>query len=115
MRAERVDWQSNGAWHYAAKAGEVEDDVPSLVVVGDRQIALCRIGEDFYAVDNICTHEYACFTDGFIEGDEIECPLHQARFDIRSGAPKSPPATEALQTYPVKREGDDLFVQVEGG
>ena len=105
--------QSSGAWHFAARAEEVEDDVPSLVVVGERQIALCRIGEEFFAVDNICTHEYACFTDGFIEDGEVECPLHQARFDIRSGEPKSPPATEALRTYPVRQDGEELFVRVE--
>ena len=107
-----MDQESGAAWHLAAKADEVEDDVPSLVQVGDLQIALCRLGEEFFAVDNICTHEYACFTDGFIEGDEVECPLHQARFDIRTGKATSPPATVDLRTYPVKREGDDIYVQV---
>ena len=109
-----MDQDAGEAWHFAAKAGDVEDDVPSLVALGDRQIALCRIGEEFFAVDNICTHEYACFTDGFVEDGEVECPLHQARFDIRSGRPTSPPATEPLRTYAVKREGDDVFVRVEG-
>lgn len=108
-----MDRESGGAWHFAAKVEEVEDDVPSLVQVGDQQIALCRLGEEFFAVDNICTHEYACFTDGFIEGDEVECPLHQARFDIRTGKATSPPATVDLRTYPVKREGDEVYVLVE--
>ena len=104
--------QSGGAWHFAARAAEVEDDVPSLVVVGERQIALCRIGEEFFAVDNICTHEYACFTDGFVEDGEVECPLHQAQFHIPTGKALGPPADEDLVTYPVKIEQGAVFVRL---
>lgn len=110
-----MDARPSDGWHFAAKAGDVEDDVPSLVEVGDRQIALCRIGEDFYAIDNVCTHAFACFTDGFIEGDQVECPLHQARFHIPTGKAMTPPATEDLRTYPVKREGETVYVKVEEG
>ena len=106
---------SSDGWHLAAEVGDVEDDVPSLVEVGERQIALCRVGDDFYAIDNICTHAFACFTDGFVEGDQVECPLHQARFHIPTGKAMTAPAEEDLRTYPVKREGDTLFVKVEEG
>ena len=118
MDSHPSDKAVEAGWHFAAKADEVEDDVPSLVVVGDRQIALCRLGDAFYAIDNICTHEYACFTDGFIEGEEVECPLHQARFHIPSGTAMGAPATEDLRTYDVRREGEAVYVRVddaEGG
>lgn len=108
-----MEGHSDRDWHFAANAGDVEDDVPSLVIVGDRQIALCRLDDSFYAIDNICSHEHACFTDGFIEGDQVECPLHQARFHIPTGKALTAPATEDLKTYPVKREGDALYVSVE--
>jgi nitrite reductase/ring-hydroxylating ferredoxin subunit len=100
-------------WHFAANAGDVKDDVPTLVTVGDLQIALCRLGDEFFAIDNICTHEFACLTDGFIEDDEVECPLHQARFQIRTGKAMSAPATEDLRTYSVIRMEDGIFVNVE--
>lgn len=107
-----MDISLGDGWHFAAKAGDVEDDVPTLVVVGDLHIALCRLGDEFFGIDNICTHEFACFTDGFIEDDEVECPLHQARFHIPTGKVMSAPATENLRTYDVKREGEDVFVRV---
>jgi len=107
-----LDSAPSDDWHFAAKADCVEDDVPTLVTVGKFQIALCRLGDEFFAIDNICTHEHACFTDGFIDGDEVECPLHQARFHIPTGKVMGAPAEEDLRTYGVKREGDDVFVQV---
>ena len=110
-----MDAQPSDGWYFAGEAGDVEDDVPSLVEVGDRQIALCRVGEDFYAIDNVCTHAFACFTDGFIEDDQVECPLHQARFHIPTGKALTAPATEDLRTYPVKREGETVYVKVEDG
>ena len=107
-----MDTAPSDDWYFAAKADCVEDDVPTLVTVGKLQIALCRLGDEFFAIDNICTHEHACFTDGFIDGDEVECPLHQARFHIPTGKVMSAPAEEDLRTYGVKREDDDVFVQV---
>jgi nitrite reductase/ring-hydroxylating ferredoxin subunit len=99
-------------WVFAARADEVESDVATLVVAGSVEIALCRVGDEFFALDNICSHEYACLSDGWVEGDEIECPLHQARFHIPTGQVLAPPATEDLKTYPVRRVGDDVYVQV---
>ena len=101
-----------GGWHFAAKAGDIEDDIPTLVTVGKVQIALCRVGNEFFAIDNICTHEFACFTDGFIEADGIERPLHQARFHFPTGKAMSGHSIENLRTYDVKREGKNVFVRV---
>lgn len=65
-------------------------------------VAVINLGGTFYAIDNICTHAYAELCDGMIFGDRIQCPLHGAQFNIRTGAAETPPAYEPLKTYPVR-------------
>ena len=88
------------------------DDVLGLAVAG-RDIALYAVGGEVYATDNLCTHGHARLCDGFLEGHEIECPLHQGRFDVRDGRPTCEPVTVPLRSYPVRIEGGRVFVQVE--
>ena len=88
------------------------DDVKGLVV-GGRDIALYTVGDAVYATDNVCTHGQARLCDGFLEGHEIECPLHQGRFDVRDGKPTCEPVTDALRSYPVKIEGGRVFLQID--
>ena len=100
-------------WQSVASVDEVEEDEPLRVRIGDAQIALCRLGEEIFAIDNICTHEYAELSDGFIEGDCIECPLHQAQFDIRTGKALTAPAVEDLTTYPCRIENGVVLVAID--
>lgn len=93
----------------AARADVPEDDVIGVTVAG-RALALYGVGEAIYATDDLCTHGQARLCDGFLEGHEIECPLHQGRFDVRSGLPTCAPATEPVRSYPVKIEGDRVYV-----
>lgn len=86
-----------------------EDDVIGVQVQG-RDIAFYRIDDDVFATDNICTHGHARLCDGFLEGHEIECPLHQGRFDIRNGKAMCEPLTEDIRTYPVKIEERRVYV-----
>lgn len=88
-----------------------EEDVIGADVDG-RQLALYAINGEVYASDNICTHGHARLCDGFLEGYEIECPLHQGRFDIRNGKAMCDPLTEDMRTYPVKIEGGRVFVDL---
>jgi naphthalene 1,2-dioxygenase system ferredoxin subunit len=88
------------------------DDVVGVAVDG-RDIALYAVGEELYATDNICTHGHARLCDGFLEGHEIECPLHQGKFDVRTGQATCAPPTEALRSYPVKIEGGRVWLAVE--
>ena len=83
------------------------------VEVGGRSIALYDADGSLFATDNICTHAYACLSDGWLEGETIECPLHAARFDIRTGKALDPPATEDLRTYPVRVVGDEVQVKLD--
>src|SRR5579875_3196162 len=74
--------------------------------------AIYRLGGQLYATHNICSHEHALLSDGYIEGDCIECPLHQARFHIPTGEVRSAPATEPVKTYSIKVQGDQILVDV---
>jgi len=75
-------------------------------------ISLFRVGNQFYATDDTCTHAAASLSDGYIDGDIVECPFHSARFCIRTGEVLSLPASEPLKTYPVKVEDGSVFVDV---
>jgi naphthalene 1,2-dioxygenase system ferredoxin subunit len=74
------------------------------VDVGRRQIAIYLVDGAVFATDNRCSHGDARLCDGFVEGHEIECPHHQGRFDVRTGAATGAPASIALATYPARIE-----------
>jgi naphthalene 1,2-dioxygenase system ferredoxin subunit len=88
-----------------------EEDVLGIETAG-KDVALYNVDGQVYATDNICTHGHARLCDGFLEGFEIECPLHQGKFDIRDGRPTCQPVTEAVRTYPVKIEDGRVFVDL---
>jgi naphthalene 1,2-dioxygenase system ferredoxin subunit len=83
------------------------------IEVQGRDIALYGTEDGIHATDNICTHGHARLCDGFLEGHEIECPLHQGRFDVRTGKAMCAPLTEDLRSYPVKIEGGRVFLAFE--
>jgi len=84
-----------------AALDDLWDGAGLAVHVLGREFALFRVGDAVYATDALCTHGQARLCEGFVEGHEVECPLHQGRFDLRSGAPTCAPAAVALKTYPV--------------
>ena len=100
-------------WTDALAADELPTDDVIGVMVAGRDIALFAVAGDVHATDNLCTHGYARLCDGFLDGHEIECPIHQGRFDIRDGKPVCAPVTEPLRRYPVKVEGGRVFLQID--
>jgi naphthalene 1,2-dioxygenase system ferredoxin subunit len=96
----------------AARSDLAEGEVIGVEIAG-RSIALYDADGNLFATDNICTHAYACLSDGWLDGDVIECPLHAARFDIRSGKVLDPPATEDLKTYPVRIVDGEIEVRLD--
>lgn len=103
---------STEEWTDAAALGDVPaDDVIGMIVAG-RDLALYSAQGEIYATDNLCTHGQARLCDGFLDGHEIECPLHQGKFDVRTGQPTCAPVTEAIRSYPVKIEGGRVFVAI---
>ncbi len=104
---------SSSNWVDALAADELpEDDVKAVLIAG-RDIAVYTVGSDVFATDNLCTHGHARLCDGFLDGHEIECPLHQGKFDVRNGQPTCAPATEPLRGYPVKVEGGRVYLRFE--
>lgn len=89
-------------WTDVAAAGEVWEGTGISVSAGDREVALFRADGEVFATDVMCTHGAARLCDGYVEGQEVECPIHQARFDLRTGAPRCGPATDAIRIYPVR-------------
>jgi len=102
-------------WKPVAKVGELEPGELKRVFVEGIDIALCNRDGEFHAIDNICTHAYACLTDGYFEGDVLECPLHGGRFDVKTGAALGGIVTEDLRRFAVRVEGDVVFVSVGDG
>lgn len=100
-------------YHAVAKIDDLDDEEVMAVFAGGEEIALYRIEGEFYATHGICTHENVGLADGFVEGDRIECPLHSACFEIKTGKVLCAPAEVDLKTYPVKVEGDTVYVGVE--
>jgi naphthalene 1,2-dioxygenase system ferredoxin subunit len=88
-----------------------EADV-TAVIVGGKEIALYEVEGEVFATDNLCTHGAARMSDGFLEGREIECPLHQGRFDVCTGQAICAPLTENIRIYPVRIENQRVFVNM---
>lgn len=87
------------------------DDVTAVNAAG-LELAIYGVEGEVFATDNICTHGHARLCDGFLDGHEIECPLHQGKFDVRSGRAMCEPLTADIRTYPVKIEDGFVFVEV---
>jgi 3-phenylpropionate/trans-cinnamate dioxygenase ferredoxin subunit len=98
------------------KAAKVSDIPPGrirVVELEEEDVALCNVDGEIYAVANVCTHDGGPLGDGYLLGDEIECPRHGARFNVRTGEVKSLPAIMPIPTLEVKIEGDEIWIDVE--
>ena len=99
-------------WVRAAARGDLAEGEVLGVEIAGRSIAHYAADDGIFATDNICTHAYACLSDGWLDGEVIECPLHAARFDIRTGKVLDPPATEDLKTYPARVVGEEIQIRL---
>ncbi len=99
-------------WIAVSAASDIDDEDLIQVKVGEKLIAIYNLGGKFFATSDICTHEYACLSDGFVIDGVIECPLHQGCFDIASGKAQGAPVTVDLETYPTKLEDGQVYIQL---
>jgi naphthalene 1,2-dioxygenase ferredoxin component len=83
------------------------------VQVGGKEIALYEVEGEVFATDNICTHGHARMSDGFLEGREIECPLHQGKFDVCTGQALCAPLVENIKIYEVKIEKMRVMLRLD--
>jgi len=93
-----------------AQVSELKTGGMMAVTIGDDQVLLANIEGNFHDIDDVCSHAYACLSDGDIDGEEVACPLHGVSFNAITGAPMNPPAEEPLRVFQIKIEGDDIFV-----
>ena len=84
------------------------------VTVGDKDVCVVRVNEEVFAVADICSHSEASLSEGEVSGEKIECWLHGAEFDLRTGAALTPPATESLEVFEVKRDGISITISKSG-
>ena len=80
--------------------------------VEERKIAVYRLEDGFFAIDDICTHDGGPLADGEVEGDQVICPRHGARFSIKTGAALTFPAVTPVESYPVRVEGEELLIGI---
>lgn len=95
-----------------ARVEEIPDPGRQVVEVDEQLVALFHVGGKFYCLDDVCTHDGGPLAEGELEGYEIECPRHGARFDIRDGRALCMPATQPTRVHEVKVEGQDVFVRL---
>jgi naphthalene 1,2-dioxygenase ferredoxin component len=95
-----------------ARFEELPEGEGLAVALGEREVALYRIGSNVYATDNLCTHGAARLCEGFLDGYWIECPFHQGAFDVRTGIATRAPAEEPLATYVVEIENGEVYIVV---
>lgn len=99
-------------WHAVAKVDELDEQLG--VEVGEKRIALFRLDDgEIHALDDVCSHEYSLLSEGEIWDDEVYCPKHGSRFDIKTGAVRSLPAFKPVSSHPVKVEDGTIFVRLE--
>ncbi len=103
-------------WVRACETGDIEPGEGMCVKIeGQARIALWNIDGEFVATADTCTHEEASLAeDGYLEDTVIECGLHMARYDARTGAALSFPAESDLQTFATKVEDGEVYVEVDG-
>lgn len=83
------------------------------VQIDATEISIWNVDGTLYAIDDICSHEYANLSEGeLVDNCCVMCPLHGAEFDLRTGAPRCLPATEPVATYPVRVEGEDIQISL---
>lgn len=93
-----------------AKVVDIPEGAVKVVRLEDQAVAVFRVGGDFYAMDDICTHDGGPLAEGTLDGDVIECPRHGAKFNVRTGAVVCLPATAPVPTYAVRVVGEDIQV-----
>ena len=95
-----------------AKADDIPDRGKTIVQVDERLIGVFHVEGRFYALDDLCTHDDGPLAEGELDGTQIICPRHGARFDVRDGRALTMPATRATKTHEVKVENGEVFVKL---
>ena len=100
-------------WTYAADADAIKAGEATCFITEKKgPLAIFNVDGEFLCTSDTCTHEASSLSDGYIEGDTVECAFHFARFSLRTGAVLCPPALMPLKTFPVKVEDGKIYVDL---
>jgi 3-phenylpropionate/trans-cinnamate dioxygenase ferredoxin subunit len=103
----------SGEWHDVGAVEAVSEDLALAAKVGEREIGVYAIDGKLYALEDVCPHAYALLSQGFIDGEEVECPLHGAKFHVPTGKCTKEPGGRDLKCFPAKAEGGRVYVKVD--
>lgn len=102
-------------WTEVCSIDEVPDAEGRRFDVAGTCVAVFRVGSEFFATDDACTHGQSSLADGYVEPDcSVECVAHMARFSLRTGEVLAPPASVPLRVHSTRIDGSHLFVRLEG-
>ncbi len=101
-----------GEWHDLAASTDLAPGEMIACEVGSHQLALYNVDGTIHATDNVCSHAYALLTDGWLENDVVECPLHGGQFNVCTGKAVCDPAEVDIRTYEVRIEDGRVLVLV---
>ena len=102
-----------GRWVKVANVQEIPPQQARVVEAEGQAIALSHVEGRFYAIQDLCTHDNGPLGEGTLWGEEIECPRHGARFNVKTGQPVTLPAVVPVRTFPVKVDGGGIFIQLD--
>ena len=85
---------------------------PVKLTKNGKEVCVARVGNEVFAIEDNCSHQDAALSEGEQSGYKIECWLHSAEFDLRTGAALTPPASQAVKTYPVLVDGNNVVVEI---
>jgi 3-phenylpropionate/trans-cinnamate dioxygenase ferredoxin component len=97
----------------ACALAELEDSTPFKAHVDGLDVAVVRHGDEVFAIEDECSHAAVALSEGDVEDCTLECFLHGSRFDLRTGKPTGPPATEPVPVFAVQLDGDDVLIDID--
>jgi metal-sulfur cluster biosynthetic enzyme/nitrite reductase/ring-hydroxylating ferredoxin subunit len=100
---------TDSRWERVADSDELAPNGRKSIFIDDTPALLVRLGDDYFAIEDVCTHDGQPLTEGPVANGEITCPRHGARFDLRTGKPTCMPATEPVRTFDVRAEADGIY------
>jgi 3-phenylpropionate/trans-cinnamate dioxygenase ferredoxin component len=98
-------------WIAACRVDELPEDEGYRVPL-EPAIAVFKVGDELFAIDDLCTHDVSSLAEGYLDGDIVECAFHFAKFSLRTGEALSPPAPRGVRTYPTRVDGDSVLIDV---
>ncbi|GJH14275.1 Rieske (2Fe-2S) domain-containing protein [Caballeronia temeraria] len=100
-------------WQSVGRIDQIAEDAPIEFKGRGVEVGVFKVGESLYAIENVCPHAYALLTQGFVDGDTVECPLHEAVFHIPTGKCLKEPGGRDLKMYAVRLAGEEIQIKVE--